>query len=229
MNFIKLFESFSSDLSEGQGVSVDDLCQIYNIRNYTINPDNSIDVNGSVDLKYNNLEKLPIKFRTVTGNFYCHRNKLKSLEGAPESVGGDFDCSDNDLTSLEGSPESVGGCFKCRNNKLRNLKGCSKTINGNLDVALNYITSLEDFPKVGGYLNCISNPFHAIYSIIFKTEKEADTDTFYYKFDYRTLELFNEYDCIRGYKNIVIDRFNDFLDAIGKDPVQSVDGYYNIE
>ena len=41
------------------------------------------------------------------------------------------------------------------------------------------------------------------------------------------MELFNNYDCIRG-EDIIIDRFNDFLKEIGKPVVDSVKGYNNI-
>ena len=32
------------------------------------------------------------------GDFYCYRNALTSLEGAPLSVGGNFDCYDNPIS-----------------------------------------------------------------------------------------------------------------------------------
>ena len=73
----------------------------------------------------------------VTGNFWCHSNQLKSLEGCPQTVGGYFDCSNNQLESLEGCPQTVGGDFNCWNNKLKSLEGCPQT--------------------VGGYFNCYNN------------------------------------------------------------------------
>jgi hypothetical protein len=33
------------------------------------------------------VNKLPVKFGSVTRNFYCHSNNLKSLEGCPKQVG----------------------------------------------------------------------------------------------------------------------------------------------
>ena len=102
---------------------IDSICQKYNIKNYIINEDGSIDVDGDVDLSNRKLIELPLKFRNVNGNFYCSGNKLTSLEGAPSSVGGDFNCSSNELTSLEGGPSSVGGDFICHNNQLITLEG----------------------------------------------------------------------------------------------------------
>jgi len=39
------------------------ICQEYKIKNYTINPDNTIDVNGSVFLYDRKLKKLPLTFK----------------------------------------------------------------------------------------------------------------------------------------------------------------------
>ena len=83
MKYLKLFESFE-DITE--------ICKEYGIRNYTINPDGSIDVNGSVNLFYEKLKKLPLKFNKVNGNFYCNDNQLTTLEGSPKEVNGVFWC-----------------------------------------------------------------------------------------------------------------------------------------
>jgi hypothetical protein len=97
---------------------IKDICREYRITNYTINDDGSIDVNGNVDLSYISLTKLPLKFRNVSGYFWCDHNELTSLEGGPSSVGGDFYCHNNRLTSLEGCPSSVGGSFYFHNNPI---------------------------------------------------------------------------------------------------------------
>ena len=106
-NNMILFENFNE---------IHKICQEYVIRNYTINTDGSIDVDGDVDLSERNLNKLPLKFRNVSGDFSCHNNNLTTLEGAPQSVGGDFYCDRNKLTTLEGAPKSVSDYFWCRGN-----------------------------------------------------------------------------------------------------------------
>jgi len=99
-------------------LEIKSICKKYGIKNYTINPDGSIDVDGSVNLSYQKLTKLPLNFNRVTGNFYCHNNRLTSLEGGPKEVGEYFSCHDNRLTSLEGGPKEVGVYFFCYNNPL---------------------------------------------------------------------------------------------------------------
>ncbi len=84
---------------------VHNLCMKYHIKNYTINDDMSISVNGNVDLSDKNLKSIPIKFKEVTGYFYCSYNQLTSLKYCPETVGGDFWCSYNQITNFDGLPE----------------------------------------------------------------------------------------------------------------------------
>ena len=102
---------------------IHDICKKYEIKNYTINPDGSIDVEGSVYLFNMNLDKLPLKFNRVSGYFICSRNRLTSLEGCPKEVGETFYCSSNKLTSLQYSPEIVYGRFYCGDNPLESLDG----------------------------------------------------------------------------------------------------------
>ena len=94
------------------------ICEKYNITNYTINEDGSIDVDGDVYLWNKGLTELPLTFNKVTGYFDCGSNNLTSLKGCPRWVGGNFYCNRNQLTSLEFSPYYVGGYFNCSSNQL---------------------------------------------------------------------------------------------------------------
>lgn len=49
---------------------ISDICKKYDIENYTINPDGSIDVNGNVNLSTFNLTELPLTFNYVSGYLY---------------------------------------------------------------------------------------------------------------------------------------------------------------
>ena len=119
-------------------MNIESICQEYDIQNYTINLDGTVDVNGDVNLFNRKLSKIPLKFGRVTGSFYCHNNQLTTLLGCPVEVGGNFSCSHNQLTTLEGCPKEVGGSFYCSNNQLTTLEGCPR--------------------EVGGYFNCNINP-----------------------------------------------------------------------
>ncbi len=172
MKHLKLFESFKEE-------DIRAICQKYEIENYIINEDGSIDVDGSVKLTNMYLTKLPLKFRNVTGyfacnynllsslegcpksvgdTFYCWHNQLTSLKGCPKLVGNDFRCDYNQLTSLEGAPQSVGGYFMCESNQLTSLEGCPEKVGGGFFCGYNNLTSLEGCPEsVGGNFNCHGN------------------------------------------------------------------------
>ena len=111
------------------------ICEKYGIKNYTINDDGSIDVNGNVDLLWYRLTELPLNFNRVTGYFNCNCNKLTTLKGSPKWVGGSFSCINNQLTSLEFSPDYVGGWFDCRWNNLTD-NYCDTEIAGNFYTTL---------------------------------------------------------------------------------------------
>ncbi len=206
---IKLFESFKE---------IKDICEEYGIENYTINSDGSIDVDGEVILSSIDLKKIPLTFNRVTRDFRCCDNNLISLEGAPRKVSGDFICYDNLLTSIEGSPQEVGGNFYCSDNLLTSLKGGPKRVSGIFNCHRNKIWTFEGAPDYVGELFLCSDR-NTIYNIWKLFE------------DYSKIELFNYYDIIREVKGkpaVVLDRLNDFLEEIGKDPVEKVDGYINI-
>ena len=95
-------------------IEIDKICKKYNIKNYTIKGDGSIDVDGYVDIVSESelgLDKIPLKFGKVSGYFNCYDFNLLSLEGCPHTVGDGFYCGGNQLTSLQGSPKSLGGDF----------------------------------------------------------------------------------------------------------------------
>lgn len=54
---------------------------------YTINADNSVDVNGTVNFSGSNIYGLPFKFGRVSGYFHCYNTHLTTLENFPDYVG----------------------------------------------------------------------------------------------------------------------------------------------
>jgi len=225
MKYLKLFKSFNKK-------DIHSICKRYGIRNYTINSDGSIDVDGDVDLHDIQLIKIPLKFNKVDGYFYCYNNKLTSLEGCPKEIGGNFSCRDNFLTSLEGCPKEIGGNFYCYRNKLTSLEGCPEKVDGNFFCFNNSLTSLEHCPErmygdfdcnnnkitsfdylpfsIDGKFHCIGNPVYEIWKLFE---------------DYDRMDFFNDCDPIREPDIIILDRLNFFLEKIGKPPVNEVRGY----
>ena len=76
------------------------------------NDDGSVSVDGSVCLM-SVCDKLPFKFKTVTGSFNCNDTGLETLENCPDEVGTVFYCSRNNLKNLDFAPKKVGRDFFC--------------------------------------------------------------------------------------------------------------------
>lgn len=163
MKYLKLYENFEN---------TELLCQKYfKERNYTINQDGSVDINGGVDLDYYYLDNIPLNFNRVSGYFDISNNRISSLKGIPKYIGdglfissnriktlgnylshfeeisGGFYCMGNELTSLDGCPKRIIDGFDCSSNKLINLKSCPEYIGGEFDFELNMINTLTYFPK----------------------------------------------------------------------------------
>ncbi len=146
----KIFESKDLDLEQE--------LKNYNIENYTINEDGSIDVDGDTSLSKLSLSDIPFKFNKVNGNFYIYGNSLTTLKNCAKYVNGGFSCCQNELVSLEYGPEYVGRNYVCFDNQLTTLKGCVDEVYGNFICNNNKLTSLEFCPmQVEGWFNCSDN------------------------------------------------------------------------
>ena len=217
----KIFESSEPNFPTTRE-EVIEACERYEIKNYTINDDLSIDVNDDVNLAYKNLEHLPLKFNYVHGGFQCNRNELKTLEGCPQVVGGYFNCSFNKLKTLEGSPQTVGGDFMCYYNKLKTLEGSPQTVgghffclenelitlegspqtvDGSFNCSRNKLTDLEHFPEVNGIIDIEKNPVNLL------------VYTFIKKADSFMIEDFNDYEIVRNRDTVMLDRLQTFIEG----------------
>jgi len=110
-----------SDLGIGQKHLIKKWLEQYEILNYIINDDLTIDVEGNVFLNEGALKELKslpdfIQFRKVSECFWIQDNKLETLKGCPEYVGDWFSCENNNLYSLKYAPKIVKGRFIVRNN-----------------------------------------------------------------------------------------------------------------
>jgi len=115
MEILKKFKQYFGNME------IDKICKKYKIKNYTINNDNSVDVNSDVDLWYEKLTSIPLNFNIVNGYFTCAENYLTSLKGCAVRVGNEFYCYNNKLTSLQYHP-TVYGKFYCDNNQINTFE-----------------------------------------------------------------------------------------------------------
>lgn len=132
----------------------------YQIKKYTINYDLSVSVDGDVDLSYNKLNSLPLKFKVVTGKFDCRDNSLTTLEGSPEQVDL-FNCGGNKLKSLKGGPVQAN-IYYCQRNKLTDLSYLPTKSLTDLFCGYNQITSLRGVPDTVKILWCNQNQINSL-------------------------------------------------------------------
>jgi hypothetical protein len=200
------------------------ICKKWGIKNYTINEEGSIDVDYDVDLTDKGLTELPLKFRNVSGDFYCDNNKLTTLKGSPISVGGVFHCSDNQLTSLLGSPISIDSDFYCSRNNITSLEGIPQMRTGNIN---SYGNNLRDVKGIKegwrGRLGIISlfnsntndPPVYEIFKL-FPRERWDEV-----------VEFLNEYDVIRDGEIVVLQALEMVFHEMGLDvpEIEYIKGY----
>lgn len=207
------------------------ICHKLKIKNYTINEDGSIDVNGNVHIHNNGYTKLPLTFRNVSGDFICSYNDLESLEGCPKYVGGYFDCRNNEITTLKGGPKRVECEYSCSYNELETLEGCPEYVGGDFKCMNNNLESLEYSPKyvggsyyfhcnkivnvngitdtIGDRIYCLDNPIYSIFELF------NDTKDFLRSMDYSYL---------RG-TSIDKARFKEACNEFGIKPPKKIEGY----
>jgi hypothetical protein len=183
MEHLKRYKIFESN------TEIDEICRKYYIINYTINSDNSVDVDGKVNLYDQMLESIPLNFNIVNGWFDCGNNILTSLKGSPVRVGEVFSCHTNKLTSLQYSPQCIEKYgYTCFGNNIKSLKYCTKIIKYNFNCGHNKLTSLQYHPTVYDKFYCWYNQINTFENFYYYKEDIS----FKYNPIYDIYELFND-------------------------------------
>ena len=206
---IKKFKEYVKKFKNNYEIDyINSMCEVYGIKNYSINSDYSIDVNENVYLDNKKLKKLPLKFGQINGSFHINNNELTTLEGCPHYVSGDCIFTYNKLTTLEGSPEYVDvPNFQFNDNNIYTLKGAPK-IKGVITHYSNPITELFIIFYIYVYSKYKEKIFDAwnLYDPVY--EKEGK----WYVYDYRLRELYidvtgEEYGIeFPEFENYILDR-----------------------
>ncbi len=124
------------------------------VLHYTIQDDLIVDVDGGFSIANQNLERIPVRFGIINGDFYCDNNRLTNLSGSPQKCT-TFSCDNNLLTNLMGSP-SVCNDFWCVNNPLTSLAGAAKKY-FSFHCEGNQLTNLVGGPETCRYFYCYEN------------------------------------------------------------------------
>jgi hypothetical protein len=186
---------------------ISEICKNIGLRNYTINLDGTVDVQGGVDLRRYRMSKLPLEFGRVSEYFSCADMGLTTLEGCPKEVGRDFHCSHNKINTLEGCPKEIDGDFFCFHNpNLTSLEGLEDTINrGNLYFLHCYnLYCLDGFPiDFKGSKSNLKWQFDCEYTPIYPIYERYIKDT-HFEGSNRLAQAINFFNELR-----VIEEYND--------------------
>ena len=206
------------------------LCEYYNVGNYSINDDMSVNANGVVYFNSYSFDEIPIKFNEINGSFLCIECDLKSLKNAPNILSGlgTFECAGNKLETLIGTPKEVT-TFDCSHNKLKTLEGSPEKVDQIYTASHNRnLTSFKGAPekvKIFVATNCNIKSFEYCpdFKHIFLDDNPLDEIwQLFQNADY--IEYFNELDIIQENGNVIIlDRLNYFLTDIGKQEIDEND------
>ena len=105
---------------------------LMDIKNYVINKDLTVDIEGNADLSYKNLKELPVQFGKVRRDFFCQNNQLKSLKGAPQKVRRDFYCYNNQLKSIPKWIKNIKDVYVFQNINWNNVEWINKILGDKL-------------------------------------------------------------------------------------------------
>ena len=210
---------------------INSICKDLNIRNYTINNDMTVDVDGDVEILNKKFKKIPFKFNEINGNFYIHNNSnLISLKNSPKKIVGNFNCMFNKLNSLKHSPDYVENNFICKFNHLESLEYLPNYIGGTVDATHNNINTLKGLKNHNIVINLTENNIRSIKhsgecKLILNRNPFFEIETLSSKtFTHNTeyINYFNELDIINENEtSIILDRLNYFLQDIGGNEINS--------
>jgi hypothetical protein len=105
----------------------------YNVSKYNYDPSGGVSMEGTINVVGSTLERIPVKFGNVGGNFSWVAGSLSSLENGPTQVGGNYIVTGGTFASLAGGPTSVGGDYSVMaNTALTSIDGVASNIGGML-------------------------------------------------------------------------------------------------
>ena len=155
-------------------------CIILDSSNIDYHDDGSVSLIGDCNVRHYTRE-LPIKFRHVSGDFFCNHSVLTSLKNCPDTIGGSFYCCNSKITSLEGAPQIVHN-FDCTRTAITTLAGAPEIVNGYFNCSDSYLlTSLVGGPKkVRRNFDCSRTKLTSLQGL--PEEIDGDLDIMYRKF-----------------------------------------------
>lgn len=134
------------------------------VSTFKINDDNTVDVDGDVDLVGIRLYKIPVKFSSISGSVLIAESMFKTLEGLPPVIGGDLLVQGMALESLNGIPKEVRGSVSLQHSTIKDATHSDLDhVGHNLILSSCQLKTFGNLPSyVGGDLNASNNSLVSI-------------------------------------------------------------------
>ena len=140
-----------------------------------------------------------VRFGVIESGFFCDKNQLTSLEGAPQEVGDVFVCDFNQLTTLEGAPQKVGDGFSCQKNELTSLEGAPRMIRGSFYCGFNPVSE-ETLNTIFSHMRKGESYLDAVESLWPEISLEDQTLLYRPEFEWVGPDEVKKLDTLRAYQ-----------------------------
>lgn len=182
------------------------------IKNYHINDDLTVDVNGNVNLNDKNLNKIPIQFGIVKGCFFSVNNTLDSLKGLPKEIHGFLALKNTNITivDINNLPMYVSSFILIENKQnqpIKSEKGSILECLSHKTILVNLYKELREDQEENSSLNKIKNSFHQNMELIQKLDPQLPIKEIKLWFDEIEKDSIFYSDNFY-YKNIMLEAFN---------------------
>lgn len=194
--------------------NIEEVLNKYNIKNYTINKDGSVNLTSDVSFFNKDIDKIPFNIKSSTGIIDFSYNNLTSLEGCPEVAHSIF-FSRNKIKEIDCVPME-SKLLSLSNNEIEELNFPEGFNSGEIILRHNKIYDLKGIPSsFNGKIFLQYNPIDAL----FKSKDGSDVNTF------------NSLNIIKG-KKVNLKRLKYFYNIIGSDEIEldleEIKKYYEI-
>lgn len=194
--------------------NIEEVLNKYDVKNYTINKDGSVNLTGDVSFFNKGIDKIPFEIKSTTGIIDFSYNNLTSLEGCPEVAHSIF-FARNKIKEIDCVPME-SKLLSLSNNEIENLNFPEGFNSGEIVLRHNNIYDLKGMPSsFNGKIFLQYNPI----ATLFKSNDGTDVNTF------------NSLNIIKDRK-VNLKRLKYFYNIIGKEDIEldleEIEKYYEI-
>ncbi len=121
----------------------------HDVENYVINDDDTVSVNGDIELINLQYKRLPVTFKEITGNVTIVASRLETLAGLPQTINGDLEMNKVKVLDWTGCPAIVKGSVHLESSIVNGFGGDAlREVGKGVYLDYSVIESLKGFPPL---------------------------------------------------------------------------------